>query len=101
MKKHNKTKLENKHDDICRMCGSCCFIDLKLKQDGINFIPISHVAPNFVEEDRQIYGYYVCEHFDIKTRECKIYDKRPDKCKKFFCKGNPRPMTVMVEGKSV
>ena len=82
------------------MCGSCCFIQLDLVQDGLNFIPVAQKIDQMTEEDRSVLSYYVCEHLDFKTKKCGIYTTRPAKCKKFFCKGNPRAMKVSVEGTS-
>lgn len=36
------------------------------------------------------YYYYACKEFDNKTGKCKIYDKRPEMCKRY--PGDTRPM---------
>ena len=47
----------------CDRCGLCCehLPNIELYQDLNN-------------------GQGVCKYFDISTRLCKIYDKRPQKC---------------------
>lgn len=50
---------------ICTKCGACC---MQLELFG----------PMYQHLDR---GDGVCMHFDVKTRLCKIYDKRPLICR--------------------
>jgi len=87
------------HQDICRMCGQCCFIEPLITIEGNKFIPTSHVHKELLEIDRILLGYMVCEHFDLETRKCKIYEKRPEQCKKFYCNGKPSPQKVIIGDK--
>ena len=91
----------NKNFDgqICKMCGSCCFLLVDIEIEGKKFVPAVEKCEEMLEIDKIALCHHVCESFDIETKECKDYENRPESCKKFFCKGNPQPQKLHIKGK--
>ena len=74
----------------CKDCGICCIdTEMMVSKKDINLILKSY-APNLRKEDfvRKINDYFQlkninghCVFFDISTKTCKIYTKRPQGCR--------------------
>lgn len=88
----------NDHKDLCRMCGACCFLKPKVTLSDVEFIPVASIAPGLEEEHREMLSLYVCKKFNIEKSECSDYNNRPVSCRKFHCKGEPRPMVIDIVG---
>jgi len=78
---------------ICKRCGDCClFTTIKMKNNGfdkeyIDFL--EKTRPNmflFLDNNKTMRVVAPCIHFDRSSNRCKIYESRPKKCKKYFCK---------------
>jgi Fe-S-cluster containining protein len=57
----------------CTECGACC-----LNQE-IPVTPEDNIPPEFVENGK-LKNNGCCIFFDLETRHCKQYDKRPKVC---------------------
>lgn len=87
------------HKSICKSnCGLCCHVKPEVVINGIKFIPVPEKLAGLNDKDVEMLTLHVCENLDVITKKCKIYDKRPVECRKFFCKGNPRPQVIRIEG---
>ena len=89
------------HKTICRQCGMCCYIKVLCSIENMRFIPVAQKLNGMDDEDRKYLSLQVCEHLDVETNKCEIYEKRPAECRKFFCKGDPRPQTIQIKGKGL
>lgn len=59
--------------NLCKECGFCCTI---WKPDPRS--PVKYVQKFFKGKDR-----WICEHYDIESGDCLIYDTRPQMCRDF------------------
>ena len=78
----------NNENFKCIKCGYCCSsASLIISPDSDNgkaIIPLSPIPFGFVDKiDIIIYGG--CKHFNPQNQECKIYENRPEICKKYQC----------------
>lgn len=54
-------------DKICKHCGICCLSKIEIDTD----IPYNKTSVFYLKQ--------CCEHFDIITHKCSVYEKRLDK----------------------
>jgi len=87
------------HKRICRSCGMCCHLRIFLETEGIHFVPTAQKIKDLDETDRRFFSLTVCEFYNVETSKCDNYENRPAQCKKYFCRGNPKEQTVVVNGK--
>ena len=92
--------LVSMHKDICRACGLCCHLRPIISIGNLKFVPVAENL-NIDETDKEMLSLQVCENLDVNTKKCKIYETRPLACRKFFCKGNPRPQTITIKGEEI
>ena len=69
--------------------------------EDLRFIPVSEKIDGINEEDKKYLGLHVCEHLDVDTNKCKIYERRPVECRRFMCKGNPTPRIIQIKGEGI
>ena len=93
--------LVSMHKDLCRSCGICCHLRPIISIQNMRFVPVCEKLDGLNEADREYLGLLVCEHFNTETKKCNIYESRPVECRKFFCKGNPRPQTIQIIGEGL
>ncbi|MBD2580535.1 YkgJ family cysteine cluster protein [Oscillatoria sp. FACHB-1406] len=69
-------------------CGACCYLDPSERPELDDYLDPEALALylSMVAED----GW--CVHFDPQTRECRIYDERPE-----FCRVRPDTFKQMFD----
>lgn len=69
--------------ETCKACGACCKKHWLVKLNG------KHEKEML--ENHIVSGEYMftdeCPYF--KNNKCTIQDDKPNKCKEYFCEGNP------------
>lgn len=79
----------------CAGCGRCCFkvdpyLDVLLAEKDVFRVPITMTEPRYGGPENKEFGIWMkrredssCVAFDLATRRCTIYDKRPKECRVF------------------
>jgi Fe-S-cluster containining protein len=67
----------------CKGCGICCHLDLPLHSDAEEKL-FESLGEAYVSSDSVVYICpSACPFFDTAYRLCRVYDKRPEVCKRF------------------
>ena len=92
-KKYMQSETYNLTDNgKCTQCGKCCGSTLPMTQTEIDTIH-GHIKKYNIKECKnktplaQLVLYMICPFLDEskKSKKCKIYEVRPEICKKFIC----------------
>ncbi len=74
-------------DDFeCIRCGFCCHLDVKLTENDIQRLKAAGKKDFSKQTDHGIFLKHIGNHcifLDPKKKMCKVYDSRPDICRRF------------------